>query len=113
MTTSWVPGADESGFGADNLPYGVFSRGGSAPRVGVRIADHVLDLAGALGDPEFFAASLNPFMARGSTAWRATRAKVSGMLTSEEGRASAGPHLIPLADVQLRPPFEVDRKSVV
>ncbi|GAA3735876.1 fumarylacetoacetase [Spinactinospora alkalitolerans] len=107
MTSSWVPGADESGFGADNLPYGVFTRSGGGPRVGVRVGDHVLDLAAALGDPEFSAPSLNPFMARGSTAWRATRAKVSGMLTSEGGRASAEPHLVPLGEVDLRPPFEV------
>ncbi|MBB6170690.1 fumarylacetoacetase [Nocardiopsis mwathae] len=107
MTTTWVPGADASGFGADNLPYGVFSRGGAEPRVGVRVGDYVLDLAGALGDPEFFAASLNPFMARGSTTWRSVRAKLTGMLTSEEGRPAAEPHLVPLAEAELRMPFEV------
>ncbi|TDQ49288.1 fumarylacetoacetase [Actinorugispora endophytica] len=107
MTTSWVPGADASGFGADNLPYGVFSRRGADPRVGVRIGGHVLDLAGLLGDREFFAASLNPFMARGSTTWRATRAKVSGMLVGEGSRAEAEPHLVPLDEVVLLPPFEV------
>ncbi|GLU47790.1 fumarylacetoacetase [Nocardiopsis ansamitocini] len=107
MTNSWVPGADASGFGADNLPYGVFSRAGAPPRVGVRIGDYVLDLAGALGDSEFFAASLNPFMARGSTVWLATRAKVAGMLTAEQGRAVAEPNLVPLGETVLRPPFEV------
>lgn len=107
MTDSWVPGADESGFGADNLPYGVFSREGAAPRVGVRIGDHVLDLAGLLGNREFFADSLNPFMARGATAWRATRAKIAGMLVEEGGRPAAEPHLVPLAEVALLPPFRV------
>ncbi|MFC4560721.1 fumarylacetoacetase [Nocardiopsis mangrovi] len=107
MSTTWVPGADAAGYGADNLPYGVFSRAGSPPRVGVRVGDRVLDLAGALGDPEFSAPSLNPFMARGSTAWRATRAKVSGMLTAPGGRAGAEPHLVPLAEVELKAPFEV------
>ncbi|MDA8372099.1 MAG: fumarylacetoacetase [Nocardiopsaceae bacterium] len=107
MTTTWVPGADDIGYGADNLPYGVFTRPGGAPRVGVRVGDHVLDLAAALGDGEFFAPSLNRFMSRGSTAWRATRAKVSGMLSAEKGRGAAEPHLIPLSEVELRPPFDV------
>ena len=34
---SWVPGAAGSLFDVDNLPYGVFSRAGEEPRVGVRI----------------------------------------------------------------------------
>ena len=43
--TTWVDGAAGSLFDVDNLPYGVFSRGGEEPRVGVRIGDQVLDLA--------------------------------------------------------------------
>ena len=42
---TWVDGAAGSLFDVDNLPYGVFSRPGEEPRVGVRIGDHVLDLA--------------------------------------------------------------------
>ena len=48
---------DGSPFGLDNLPYGVFSAGGGPPRVGVRVADSVLDLAALLRD-EVFALSL-------------------------------------------------------
>ncbi|GAA4934178.1 fumarylacetoacetase [Streptomonospora halophila] len=106
MRTTWVPGADSTGYGADNLPYGVFARAGEPPRVGVRVGRWVLDLAGALGDPEFAAPSLGPFMARGSTAWRATRAKVAGMLAADKGRAAAEPHLVPLSEVRLLRPFE-------
>ena len=41
MTTSWVPGATDSGFDGDHLPVGVFSiRDGSAP-VGGRIGERV------------------------------------------------------------------------
>ena len=43
--TTWVEGAAGSLFDVDNLPYGVFSRAGEEPRVGVRIGDHVLDLS--------------------------------------------------------------------
>ncbi|HEY9525388.1 MAG TPA: hypothetical protein VIR33_19275, partial [Thermopolyspora sp.] len=42
---TWVPGADDSEFPLDNLPYGVFSTPGAAPRVGVAIGGQVLDLA--------------------------------------------------------------------
>ena len=79
--TTWVEGAAGSLFDLDNLPYGVFSLrgqegGGDAPRVCVRIGDHVLDLApvAEIGDPasELAAAwrtpSLNAFMAMGAGA---------------------------------------------
>ncbi len=46
---SWVVGTDDSLFGIDNLPYGIFTRAGSAPAVGVRIGECVLDLAGVAG----------------------------------------------------------------
>lgn len=52
--TTWVEGAAGSPYDLDNLPYGVFSDGGSAPRVGVRIGDLVLDasrVAALGGDP--------------------------------------------------------------
>ena len=71
MTTTWVEGAAGSLFDIDNLPYGVFSRPGEEPRVGVRIGDQVLDLspvaAAEMLDVHhvFEEPSLNAFMARG------------------------------------------------
>jgi fumarylacetoacetase len=97
----------DSGFGIDNLPYGVFSRAGESARVGVRLGDHVLDLAVALGDEVFASPSLNRFMARGRAAWRATRARLTELLSDERARDAAGAHLIPLGDVIMRLPFEV------
>src|SRR5829696_1694392 len=47
MTAIDIP--DDSQFGTDNLPYGVFSTPGTPPRVGVRIGDTVVDLAAAFG----------------------------------------------------------------
>ena len=35
-------------FGLGNLPYGVYTPSGGEPRVGVRVADSVIDLAPAL-----------------------------------------------------------------
>jgi fumarylacetoacetase len=92
-------------WGLDNLPYGVFSPPGEAPRVGVRYGDRVLDLAAALHDEVFAAPTLNPFMARGRTAWHDTRTLIQNKLTSDLGVTE--PHLIPLDRVRLHMPFEV------
>ena len=67
---------EESGFGLDHLPYGVFSVAGDKLRVGVRLEDQVLDLAAATGRPEFEQPSLNAFMALGPQVWAETRAAV-------------------------------------
>lgn len=92
-------------WGVDNLPYGVFSRQGQAPRVGVRFGDQVLDLAAALHDEVFATPSLNAFMARGRTAWHDTRALIQEKLTSDLPVTEA--HLVPLEQVTLHLPFEV------
>lgn len=92
-------------WGIDNLPYGVFSRPGLGPRVGVRYGDHVLDLAAALHDEVFATGSLNAFLARGRTAWRDTRAVVRNKLSSDLSVVEE--HLIPLDQVALHLPFEV------
>ena len=42
---SWVPGADgHADFPIQNLPLGVFSPNGEAPRAGVAIGGRILDL---------------------------------------------------------------------
>jgi fumarylacetoacetase len=111
--TTWVEGAAGSLFDIDNLPYGVFSRPGEDPRVGVRIGERVLDLtpvaAAELPDLRhaFEAASLNPLMAQGRRARDAVRRRVTGLLTDDTGRDRVEPHLLPLADVTLHLPIEV------
>jgi fumarylacetoacetase len=111
--TTWVEGAAGSLFDIDNLPYGVFSRPGEDPRVGVRIGERVLDLApvAAAELPDlrhaFEAASLNPLMAQGRRARDAVRRRVTGLLTDDTGRDRVEPHLLPLADVTLHLPIEV------
>ena len=66
-----MDGAAGSLFDVDNLPYGVFSRGGEEPRVGVRIGDLVLDVAPVAAAEMldvhhvFEEPSLNPLMAEG------------------------------------------------
>ncbi|MGX9294551.1 fumarylacetoacetase [Tsukamurella paurometabola] len=107
MTTTWAPVPAGSGFGLENLPYGVFRPADGPPRVGVRVGDHVLDLAAALGDPVFAAPSLNGFLARGRGEWQRVRAEIVGLL-SDPARAAAGTAALhPLADVALQLPFAV------
>ena len=47
------------GFGLDHLPYGVYSVDGSAPRVGVRLGDTVVDAERLTGRRELGQPSLN------------------------------------------------------
>ena len=88
---SWVPGADtHPDFPIQNLPLGIFSRDGEAPRGGVAIGDWILDLAalGGAGLPEPAKAAcqagagpvLNPLLALGAGPRGALRAALSTLL---------------------------------
>ncbi|MGW5382158.1 fumarylacetoacetase [Nocardia sp. NPDC003963] len=81
MTAIDIPA--DSPFGIDNLPYGVFSTAGTTPRVGVRVADKVVDLTVLLGDEVFARPSLNDFMALGPQAWAAARARITESVRGE------------------------------
>jgi fumarylacetoacetase len=109
-----------SDFPIQNLPYGVFSANGLAPRLGVAIGDYVLDLWELAQDgrldvcePAVFAAtSLNAFMALGPKVWTRTRARISELLRhnhpelrdNDELRKLA---LVPMKNVKLHLPFTV------
>ena len=113
MTTTWVEGAAGSLFDVDNLPYGVFSRAGEEPRVGVRIGDLVLDLAPVAAAEMldvhhvFEERSLNALMAEGRRVRASVRAWLTGLLTDETERDLVEPHLVPLGEVTLHLPVEV------
>jgi fumarylacetoacetase len=87
------------GFGLDHLPYGVFSTEGSTPRIGVRYADTVVDVATVR--PQLDGPSLNDFMALGPDAWEETHAEIAGLV--ETGTLPA----FPLDAVSLHLPFAV------
>jgi len=105
MTTIEIP--DGSGFGPDNLPYAVFSTPGTAPRVGVRVADQVVDLAAALGtdrqDEVFAAPVLNPFMAQGHHRWVQVRERITALVAGEIPDTAVHP----VGEVMLHLPFDV------
>jgi fumarylacetoacetase len=94
---SWVASANraDSDFPVQNLPFGVFREAGTnkAPRGGVAIGDHVLDVAAVsslLGDVKpiadtLIAPDLRPLMSLGPPAWTALRLALSDLLSTENG----------------------------
>ena len=110
---TWVDAAIGSPYGVRNLPYGVFRHAGRAPRIGVRIADFVLDLDGAeaagliLAGDALREPTLNALMALGQPQWGAVRHRIVELLTEAEHEAAVRPLLIPLAEVELVLPIEV------
>ncbi|TVT21394.1 fumarylacetoacetase [Amycolatopsis rhizosphaerae] len=83
--------AEGSLFGLDNLPYGVFSTPGTAPRAGVRVGDQVVDLAAALGDEVFAQPTLNAFMAQGRRRWDEVRERIAELVSGEVPDAAVHP----------------------
>ncbi|WP_433207109.1 fumarylacetoacetase [Nocardia sp. CA-107356] len=107
MTDTWLTTPDDTDFPIGNLPYGVFSTAALSPRIGVAIGDHVLDLRAVIADPVFAATTLNAFLRTGPVRWRATRDRVTELLTQPSYRDQVTPHLYHRAEVRLHLPFEV------
>jgi fumarylacetoacetase len=107
MSRTWLDLPLDTGFGLDNLPYGVFSTPGTAPRTGVAIGDSVLDLGAATRDDVHATGSLNTFMGRGPQAWAELRARLTEWFTDEAHRGAVEPHLVPRSEVTLHLPVEV------
>ena len=104
---TWLDLPADTGFGLGNLPYGVFSTPGTAPRTGVAIGDQVLDLAAATGDDVHATGTLNAFLARGPEAWSAVRAQVTDWFTDAADRDVVEPHLVRREEVTMHLPVEV------
>ncbi|MFI6501952.1 fumarylacetoacetate hydrolase family protein [Nonomuraea typhae] len=110
---SWVPVPEGSEFPLLNLPFGVFSRRGELPRVGVAIGEYVMDLhllttQGTLPPAYWFASgTLNSFLAAGPRVWNNVRADVLELLTDERRRPLAVPALVPMREARLHLPFNV------
>ncbi|MDO5528538.1 MAG: fumarylacetoacetase [Paracoccus sp. (in: a-proteobacteria)] len=102
--------APDCDFPIQNLPYGVFSTEGGAPRCGVAIGDRIVDLAKAeeagLIDAQgtFSQPVLNDFIALGREVWDRTRARLTELLA--EGGAETIP-TVAMADAQMHLPIRV------
>lgn len=119
---SWVEVSKTSDFPIQNLPYGIFRKGNSEPRVGVAIGDHVLDLAalhelGYLDSPGlsktiFHNHYLNDLISLGKPVTNALRQRISDLLNADnsELRDNAGNRakaLHALKDVEMLMPVRV------
>jgi fumarylacetoacetase len=80
--------------------FGVFAVGADSPRVGFRVGQGILDLAAAGLGNVFEAASLNPFLTLGRSAWEDTLTRVGGLV-------AGGADLVPLDAATSQLPFEV------
>lgn len=120
--TSWIESANDgrTHFPLQNLPYGVFSRQGEAPRVGVAIGDRIVDLnaldqagllpeavRGTFGEPV-----LNRFIALGRPVWRETRRRLTELLSRDQGALRDNAALrdravVPMAGATLHLPVSI------
>ncbi|WP_066555879.1 fumarylacetoacetase [Croceicoccus bisphenolivorans] len=116
--SSWVAGADDhADFPVQNLPLGVFSTSGSAPRIGTAIGDHVLDLSGVAELLRGKAAAavaaiegaqtLNALFALEHVARRDLRRAVFALLTNEVHAAHCQAALVPAAQCTMHLPLAV------
>ena len=88
--SSWVEVDQDSDFPIQNLPFGIFSKGNTSPRVGVAIGNQILDLKSlfefgyldSLGFSiqDFDNNYLNKLMLHGKQATRALRNRISNLL---------------------------------
>jgi fumarylacetoacetase len=111
---SWVEGADEHpDWPVQNLPLGIFSTEGTAPRPGTAIGDEIVDLRAiapllpdavrdALRQP-----TLNALFALPSAARLALRHRLSALLLDEGQRAAVEPALVPAAVATLHLPAAI------
>lgn len=122
--TSWVDAANdaESDFPVQNLPFGVFSVADeTAPRAGVAIGDHILDVAACVREgllnrsaatDSCAGASLNRLMSQDVASISALRKDLSQLLRRDSGagkRASAIREriVIPMSGARMRLPAEI------
>ena len=82
---------DSEDYGLDNLPYGIISDASGRKRPAVAFADRVIDLDALVGanvlDEESLrgAETLNPFLARGPSAWSGVRGRLQQLLGAPAG----------------------------
>ena len=104
-----------SDFSIHNIPFGIFSTENTAPRVGVAIGNHVLDLAAVaeLGIFDFDTnvlkqSTLNDFISLGKAVTNKVRTDIQGWLQDENSPLAGKSNVFILqSDVQMHLPVRV------
>ena len=107
--TSWVDSAHgHADFPIQNLPFGLFSPADEAPRPGVAIGDHIIELNAlvAAGLSRDVPAAVEPILATPGLR-RALRAQLSRLLSDTQYRAAAEPYLHCAADCTVHLPVRI------
>lgn len=116
--SSWVSISKDSDFSIYNLPYGIFTKGKSAKKVGVAIGDYVVDLyaiasAGLLTKSKinksvFKSDFINDLMALGKPKTRQLREDLTRLLSSNRSKLRQHPKaLIHQSKVDLHLPIKI------
>ncbi|MBD81638.1 MAG: fumarylacetoacetase [Crocinitomicaceae bacterium] len=119
--TSWVETPEGTDFPIQNLPFGIFSAGGSK-RVGVALGTQVIDLGvlaelgyiniAGVENKVFESEYLNDFMMSGKTGTRAVRERVSELFSSDNNELKNNTDhiskvLVEQSEVELHLPIKV------
>lgn len=116
LLRSFVKSANtpETDFPLNNLPYGVFSIGGDAPRQGIAIGDLILDVhaleeTGKLSySGTLMKGAWNDFMASGRANWSRFREELTRLLAEgSDTQKELEPHLVAMNTATLHMPFAV------
>jgi len=118
LMRSWLDSANapDCPFPLNNLPYGVFSHDGTAPRCGVAIGDQILDATAleaagllVLSDrPVLDRPEWNAVMALGPVAWQRLRTLLFGFLVEGTAlKSQIAAYLHPQAHARMHMPFAV------
>lgn len=105
----WVPGAKGHGeFPVQNLPFGLFSPANEAPRPGIAIGDHILELQAlaAAGLVRDVPGDLQTVLASPPLR-KSLRQLLSRLLSDERHRSAAEPYLHAAADCRMHLPVHI------
>ena len=116
--SSWLPIPPDSDFSIHNLPFGIFSYENEAPRLGMAIGNHALDLArlAGLGVPDdlvadrsvFAASRLNAFISLGKAVTGELRLRVQRWLCQSGSPIQQNPDLLyPQSHIRMHLPVEI------
>ena len=120
--TSWVEVPENSHFPIQNLPFGIFKHEGEAPRVGVAIGDHIVDLymLNLNGFLDAFdlpvsivqSESLNNLIKLGKKKTRMLRNRISELLSAGNTEIASlpdvyGKYLLPMNQAEMLLPVEI------